>query len=53
MAITAVYFRFMWHMRDGAEFPVLEAAATLLLTFGGVVRNWLLACRSWLSIQRW
>ena len=41
MAITAVYFRFTWHMRDGAEFPVLEAAATLLLTFGGVVRCWL------------
>ena len=35
MAITAVYFRFTWHMRDGADFPMLEAAATLLLTFGG------------------
>ena len=38
MAISAVYFRFTWHMRDGADFPTLEAAATLLLTFGGVVR---------------
>ncbi len=37
MAITAVHLRFTWHMRDGAEFPILEAAATLLLTFGGVV----------------
>ena len=42
MAISAVYFRFTWHMRDGAEFPTLEAAATLLLTFGGVVRAALL-----------
>ena len=38
MAISAVYFRFTWHIRDGADFPTLEAAATLLLTFGGVVR---------------
>ena len=37
MAISAVYFRFTWNMRDGSEFPMLEAAATLLLTFGGVV----------------
>ncbi|BDA45578.1 beta-carotene 3-hydroxylase, chloroplastic (Fragment) [Coccomyxa sp. Obi] len=37
MAITAVYFRFTWNMRDGVDFPTLEAAATLLLTFGGVV----------------
>jgi hypothetical protein len=39
MAITAVYFRFTWHMRDGADFPMAEAAATLCLTFGGVVRE--------------
>ena len=39
MAITAVYFRFTWHMRDGADFPTAEAAATLCLTFGGVVRS--------------
>ena len=38
MAISAVYFRFSWHMQNGSEFPMLEAAATLLLTFGGVVR---------------
>lgn len=38
MAICAVYFRFTWNMRDGSEFPMLEAGATLLLTFGGVVR---------------
>jgi membrane associated rhomboid family serine protease len=38
MAIAAVYLRFTWHMRDNTEFPTLEAAATLLLTLGGVVR---------------
>ena len=37
MAISAVYFRFTWHIREGSQFPMLEAAATLLLTFGGVV----------------
>jgi len=37
LAIAAVYYRFSWHMRDGAEFPTLEAVATLLLTIGGVV----------------
>ena len=42
MAICAVNFRFTWHARDGSEFPMLEAAATLLLTFGGVVRLMLL-----------
>ena len=42
MAISAVYFRFTWHMRNGSEFPMLEAAACLLLTFGGVVRFTLL-----------
>ncbi len=41
MAITAVHFRFTWNMRDGVDFPTLEAAATLLLTFGGVVRAFL------------
>lgn len=39
MAITAVYLRFTWHIKEGADFPMLEAAATLLLTFGGVVRT--------------
>lgn len=39
MAISAIWFRFTWNMRDGSDFPVLEAAATLLLTFGGVVSS--------------
>ena len=39
LAIAAVYYRFSWHMRDGAEFPTIEAIATLLLTVGGVVRT--------------
>ena len=38
MAICAIHFRFTWHMRNGTDFPSVEAAATFLLTFGGVVR---------------
>ena len=38
LAIAAVHYRFSWHIRDGAEFPIAEAVATLLLTVGGVVR---------------
>ena len=38
LAIAAVHYRFSWHIRDGADFPTLEALATLLLTVGGVVR---------------
>jgi len=37
LAIAAVHYRFSWHVRDGADFPTLEAVATLLLTVGGVV----------------
>lgn len=38
-AIGAVYIRFAWNMGDlgEREFPVAQAIATLLLTFGGVV----------------
>ena len=39
LAIAAVHYRFSWHIRDGAEFPIAEAVATLLLTVGGVVRT--------------
>ena len=37
LAVCAVYYRFSWHMRDGGDFPYLEALATFLLTIGGVV----------------
>ena len=39
LAIAAVHYRFSWHIRDGAEIPIAEAVATLLLTVGGVVRT--------------
>ena len=38
-AIVAVHYRFTWQLvSSGAHFSSLEAALTLLLTFGGVVR---------------
>lgn len=37
LAILAVHYRFAWHMQNGGDVPYLEAAATILLTFGGVV----------------
>lgn len=38
LAVAAVWYRFVWHLNDtGGEFPVGEAAATLLLTLGGAV----------------
>lgn len=48
LAILAVHYRFAWHMDNGGEVPWLEAACTILLTFGGVVSH-CLACRP--SIQ--
>jgi beta-carotene 3-hydroxylase len=38
LAVLAVHYRFAWHINNGGEFPFLEAALTMLLTFGGVVR---------------
>lgn len=38
LAVAAVYLRFHWHMASGdGAFPWAEAAATLLLTFGGAI----------------
>ena len=38
--MAAVYYRFVWNMNaTGGEFPVAEAAATLLLTLGGAVSS--------------
>ena len=38
-AIVAVHYRFTWQLASsGAHFSSLEAALTLLLTLGGVVR---------------
>ena len=37
LAILAVHYRFAWHMENGGDVPWAEAAATILLTFGGVV----------------
>ena len=40
LAVAAVYYRFVWNMHaTGGEFPVAEAAATLLLTLGGAVSS--------------
>ena len=38
LAVAAVYYRFAMHMATtGGQFPLGEAAATLLLTLGGAV----------------
>ena len=38
LAVAAIYYRFAMHMAaSGGEFPLYEAAATLLLTMGGAV----------------
>ena len=38
LAVAAVYYRFVWHLQEaGGDFPMGEAAATLLLTLGGAV----------------
>jgi len=37
LAVLAVHYRFAWNLNNGGEFPFLEAALTMLLTFGGVV----------------
>ena len=41
LAVAAIYYRFAMHMAaSGGEFPLGEAAATLLLTMGGAVSPW-------------
>ena len=37
LAIGAVHYRFVWHMKQGHEFPTAEALATFCLTIGGIV----------------
>jgi beta-carotene 3-hydroxylase len=37
LAVLAIHYRFAWHINNGGEFPFLEAALTMLLTFGGVI----------------
>lgn len=37
LAVGAVHYRFMWHMKQGHEFPTAEALATFCLTIGGIV----------------
>lgn len=41
VAVGVVYYRFAWQLNasGGGDFPIGEAAATLLLTLGGMVRN--------------
>jgi len=40
LAVVAVYYRFAMHMAStGGQFPIGEAAATLLLTLGGAVSS--------------
>ena len=37
LAVGAVHYRFMWHMKQGHEFPTAEALATFCLVLGGIV----------------
>jgi hypothetical protein len=47
LAVAAIYYRFAMHMAaSGGEFPLGEAAATLLLTMGGAVCPWVLLSAS-------
>lgn len=37
LAVGAVHYRFVWHMKQGHEFPTAEALATFCLVIGGIV----------------
>lgn len=39
LAVGAVHYRFMWHMKHGHDFPTAEALATFCLTIGGIVSD--------------
>lgn len=39
IAVVATYYRFAWHFAEDGDLPVDEMAATLLLVFGGMVRE--------------
>lgn len=50
LAVGAVHYRFMWHMKQGHEFPTAEALATFCLTIGGIVS--LYSSVGWLDITQ-